>query len=152
MNEIIKTDIIKTKSNKNLLTMQIKRTHSGCKLFVKSDIFEDFFSKNGIYQDKLMTNSDSHEVYKNNSSISNREIYRKLNALDDSLINSDGYINASFLRVKGISQGVTFDLSGLYSKEALTSYINSIKIMTKELYEEFMKPQNQSIKISIEEG
>jgi hypothetical protein len=64
--------------------------------------------------------------------------------------NNKGYdINLSFLRLVGISEGagITFQLKGVYSDDAVEAMHDHIGVATKAFYQTYMKPVNLAVQI-----
>jgi len=156
--ETLQTEITKTKNGDskklNLVTMQIKRTVKGTRLFIQSDIFEDFFKQFGKSGEQFRDGEDKiQELY----SIPAIERGSKFwyNITDEYLQNlktSDGYTNLAFLKVVGISKGCNFKINNLQSKQAIKSFTDSFKTDVVELYKQFVKPEIKYMSISINEG
>ena len=148
----------KTKETKdvNLLVLQIKRTVKGTSLFIKSEIFENFFNAFGKNGETFRDGKDVLRESYNSPSINrneNPQLHYGLNDIYMSSLNTgDGYLNMAFLKTVGIDKGVYFKIAGLQSKKSMDNFKKKFKDNCKELYEEFIKPESFEVEIIIREG
>lgn len=63
----------------------------------------------------------------------------------------NGYANLGFLCIKGIKEGATVNVRGLYTESQLTEFRAKFKSNISELYREFMKPFAQELVVHYEE-
>lgn len=66
----------------------------------------------------------------------------------------EGYLNLSFLRLVGVSEGVTFDVEGVYSQEFITDLVRRVQQGMKSLYLSLIRPVNYTVHLTtrIDEG
>lgn len=62
-----------------------------------------------------------------------------------------GRANLAFLFAKGLSNGVTFNLKGIYTEEQIKQFLEEFKIASVNLYKEFMRPFAKEVVLSYEE-
>ena len=154
INETIKTTLGKS-TNKQLLKVQIKRTAQGTKLYMKSEMFESYFKPNGISVDNYITNNDSSRIKSYMMSIDNvvnDRITQSLNVFNSSLKTRDGYTNLGFLKAVGLKDGLTFDITGVYSKTGLNDFMTELKKDVRKIYEEEMRPEILSVEFRVIES
>ena len=148
MTEKIKTEIKKT----NLVTLQLKQTSEGSTIFIKSQPFENFFKVNGTSSQYIVKPDGSKIQSYCYDLVENREDNKKLQSFESNLRSYDGTENFGFIRAKGIGEGLTINLSGVYSKEATNEYIKNFKVFMLKFYSLYMIPQNIELKIDIMES
>jgi len=68
-------------------------------------------------------------------------------------LNHDGYVNLSFLRLVGSSEGIgaSFFLKGVYSLSGLRNMRDQLVPAAKQFYVDYMKPVDLIIKVSTQE-
>lgn len=68
-------------------------------------------------------------------------------------LNSEGYMNLSFLRLVGSSEGIgaSFFIKGVYSMGGLRNLKDQLVGSTKAFYIDFIRPVNMIIKVSTQE-
>jgi hypothetical protein len=139
----IQTKEIITKGKIQVLEFLVKRNN----LYVKSPILEEFF-KNASVGLNVRTNSEhkEFEVYKIPSIASESRHSISYDNMD-SFINQEGYINASFLKVKGISEGVNFKITGVNSKDQVLRFKTEFQKIANEIYREYVKPISHKVEI-----
>jgi len=150
MNESYKMTMQKTQ-DKNLLTVQLKRTTHGTKLYLKSSIIEDYFKQNGFNDFMFMCDGNNIRTYNVNRFI-NSTMDNFIKRFDFTLKTRNGYTNMSFLRAQGLSNGLTFDIEGVYSRTAITDYMNELKTHIREFYEYELKPLDMKMEFIIREN
>lgn len=144
-------------SKKELATLKIKREKGGITLFVKSQTIEEFF--NGLSGGLTSTSSSSiwgggMEYYKIQSfTIPNAgEFARNPNIVlwgTHPLIDPANNVhNFSFLRAKGLSDGVTIQFNGLFVSRDIERFKEDFKTFITRLYVDFIKVVEFEISVS----
>ena len=154
INETIKTTLGKS-TNKQLLKVQIKRTSQGTKLYMKSEMFESYFKSNSISNDCHIMNNNGLRIESYNmpiNTIVNDGITQGLNSFNCQLKTRDGYTNLGFLKAVGLKDGLTFDITGVYSKTGLNDFITELKKDVRKIYEEEMRPEILSVEFRVIES
>jgi hypothetical protein len=64
------------------------------------------------------------------------------------LLTTDGNPNLSFLRAKGLSEGITFIISGIYSRDVISDFISKTKEAIAIFYKQHFKPIKVEFTIS----
>lgn len=136
----------------NLVTLQLKHTNEGSTLFIKSQPFENFFKVNGTSSQYIVKHDGSKIQSYAYDLVENKEDNKKLQNFESNLRSYDGIENFGFIRAKGIGEGLTVNLSGVYSKEATNEYIKNFKAFMLKFYSLYMIPQNIELKIDITES
>ena len=69
------------------------------------------------------------------------------------LIDGNGFLNISFLRLVGVSEGggVTFGISGVYTLDSLKRIRDSISSACRKFYVHYMRPVDLSVTISTQD-
>ena len=134
-----------------LVTIQIKRVIDGTtKLFVKSEIFETFFSTFGISDQFRDAKQNIREIYKTPQMESRDTLNRALQYNNfNSLKNDDGYYNYCFIRAKGLTDGIEFKITGLHSKQAIKKWKEEFKKNCSEFYQQYMMPETHDLEILV---
>lgn len=84
--------------------------------------------------------------------------YYRMDALGQPLVDytnyDSGVINLSFLRLVNTSEGegISFILNGVYSADGISRLLEGIKKSIREFGENFLKPINMSVYVTIKEG
>ena len=154
MNETIKTTLGKS-ANKQLLKVQIKRNTQGVKLYMKSEMFESYFKLNSISNDYFIMNDDGSKIESYNlpiNTIVNDSITQSLKSFNAQLKTRDGYVNLGFLRAVGLRNGLTFDITGVYSKTGLNDFMTELKKYVRQIYEQEMRPETLSVEFRVIEA
>lgn len=153
--ETIQTTKTESKNSKNidLVTLQIKRTVQGTRLYIQSQVFDDFFSQMGetgeTFRDadnKIQELNGIPELSEDNT------FYRLRQDRMHTLRTNEGYVNLAFLRTVGIKNGVLFKIDKLQSKQAIKQFTAEFKDASIELYTQYIKPETRHMSIKITEG
>jgi len=144
--ETFKSTIEKQKVQTPLLSIKVRRNLKGCIVSVKSKPFEDFFRENGL-ETQVRNGDKITDVYAYGNLKESLE--KKIGYTDMRLKNRNGYTQAMPLRCKGITNGLDFQMQGIYSKGAIQQYISDMKEVAREIYTSYMKPVEREITISV---
>lgn len=77
----------------------------------------------------------------------------RLDRVGQPLIDPDGCVNLSFVRLIGVSEGegVSFSLKGVHTLEAIRDMGERIKLASRRLYINYMKPVDLTVTVSTQE-
>jgi len=147
------SQIIEVKTQKNNKVHEnvilVKRNN----LYIKSPMFEEFFKNTGsVITTEYNFKDEEFEVYKMPTVADTNKTRNFAYTNLSSFVNREGWVNASFFRVKGISQGVNFSISGVNSKEQIETLKKELPRICQEFYKEFMKPISYRIELNITES
>lgn len=132
-----------TKGKIQIIEFMVKRNS----LFVKSPVLEEFFKESSIGLNvRSNVHDETFDVYKC-PTIDNKDRNSLYYDNLDSFVNQEGYINATFLRVKGISEGKHFKISGVNSKEQVKKFKEEFTRISNDLYKEYVKPISAKVEI-----
>jgi len=145
-----------------LIIIKVKRTDKGLNVFLKSEKIEKFMRSNHVHQDKLdSTNKRDFECVdvagwkENMAYILSNEVKGISGNINKNwgadLHFGSGGPNLSFLRAKGLGEGVNFDLHGIYSQTAIQKWIQDAKFHITNFYREFLKDSEMCLHISLTE-
>jgi hypothetical protein len=143
----------------DLGTYSIERTEAGVKIKMKSPKMEAFFKalSSGRLSDPMTIHGYENRPY----TLPSGDIAESLNmACENQSISFTDYgkpliqssrINLSFLRAKGLSEGLEFNFDGVYPNESLKNLNNCIKYATKFIYINYLKPFHMTVEINTNE-
>lgn len=147
------------KVKRDLVDFSVKRnTENGLTLKIKSPMFANFFKDNPTHQTTTMikvNQSDETSIreYAILHSLANvprgSSYWTNFDEFDTSLTNSSGIVNLSFLRVKGLENGVEIKINGRYSVEAMNFFKQEFKTAVQGFYMESMRAVNINCKVSV---
>ena len=150
----------KSMSAKDLIHVQVFRLKNsqGLGLYVKSSVLEHFARSNVLNPESLSSNAKSHYNVSNNPGwaghmgykLQPKEEFKSLNQWGQAIMNGTS-VNISFLTVKGLAEGVTFEFEGMYSQGNVEKFLLDVKRQVKALYMEFMKEKNQTLTAELRE-
>ncbi len=129
-----------------LLTIRVKRDNSGITLFLQSKVFEDFFRHSAVMDDYCGIPFYRHPTRTRLSEYS-------VNNLNGSLF-LDGHpnnTNISWLRAKGITEGVSIPISQVASTDAIADYVKGFQQAAAFIYKQYIKPVDVSVEIIFRE-
>jgi hypothetical protein len=152
------------KKSSMVLQMSLKRSKGGLQVFVKADLMiEELFREWGQNVTTSVENYD-HRWKGENLRVYNFNIYpdgmRHFNAgnvtynlhnVGTQLIDEDNFVTLGFLRLVGISEGVTFTVDGVYSADGIRKMREWIKHALRHFYVNFVKPVDMVLTISATE-
>lgn len=134
-----------------LIQLKIYRlkTGNGIGLYVKSEQIENFIRANTINPEHNDSTDKARFINSNNSGwsnhlgyrIQNREDLRFLQGWGNPIINGNSS-NMSFLTVKGLGKGVTFEFEGMYSQSTVDKFLTDVRKNVKQIWNEFIKEKN----------
>lgn len=141
------TPLTKNIDNMPLIeNMTIIRDHDGITFKIKSELLEKFFSKNKIMND--------HNTWLNYSGYEMpmyfESYYKRLfNLWGVNSLYHEGNINLSFLRIKGIKDGITITLPTVASKYELKKYVKDMSTELDTFYKAYIKNLKFEIRMSL---
>lgn len=145
----------------NMCFIRMTRTDKGISLFFKSKKIEDFMRKHHVDQTNI--DSTNRRSFKHSDSPGWKDhlgyILNETRGLSNSITNywgSDFYLNGSgpnlsFLLAKGLGEGVTFELEGIFSQSSIQKWATEGKVQIAALYREFLKSVDLSLQITLTE-
>ena len=137
----------------DLVTLQIKRTVKGTRVYIKSKIFEDFFSTFGDSGEQFRDADDNiRELYKMPNMERVATYYMLREPYVNTLIGSENYTNMAFLRSKQLSKGICFKIDGLQSKTSIKKFSKNFKANAIDIYNEYLKDEKREVEIKIRES
>ena len=135
---------------KSFINIKIKRTSNGIQLYAKSPEVYNYF--------KGLECQEGSELFlmKNNRGdikldISRAYISSFSTEAPSSLFLSSGAVNIGFLRSLKLSEGVTFDFTGIYSKDTIQAYVTELKETLKNFYSKYIQKVNIELVITTKE-
>jgi hypothetical protein len=140
-----------TKSNEKVIVFRIKRTEKGARLFFQSPMIEKFF-KTVTPEERIQETTGScyshvkcyvPEVIPQAGEEATLKIWG-----NHSLYNYDK-VNVSFLRAVGLTQGVTFEIPGVYTTEYINKYTRDLKNAVIAFYKNYLQPAESSMEITV---
>lgn len=164
--------------NKNIAQVRIMRDGFGIKIYYKSKIFHNLFSAysnmmtgNSHWQDNQIRGYDvsafiSDALFMSTtspSSMNNESEYCRKNMKyairgwgNDEMLMSPNFMtnigipNISWLASKGGDEGVLLSINRPMSNRAFEMYVKQVGKFMKFIYEQFLRPDNRTITLSIE--
>jgi len=141
---IASKDIIK--NEKVLVAIRIRRTATGILLYLQSKEFEDFFRYSGRLEEYGGCAFYAHPT---KGRIPEYNIHQI-----NGFLFTDGYpqnVNLSYLRAKGLTEGVTIPLQQVASTHAIGECLKTYKDAIVFLYNQYIKPIDISCEIIMRE-
>lgn len=146
---------IKTDTKVSLALIGIERGEKGIKLTVRSKFFEDFFRELHAHKDK----DDARYLTKSpNPGWHDKMAYAPAEFKDglEQCRDWGGKFygtspNLSFLRARGVAQGLTFEFDGIYSDAVIKKWLEETKEQMFRIYKEHMKDQKFVMTIQVSE-
>jgi len=163
---------------KNIAQVRIMRDGLGMKIYYKSKVFHNLFSSysnkmtaSSHWQDNRIGGYDtsafvSDALFMSStspSSMNNEAEYCRKNMKfairgwgnDEMLLNPNfmtniGIPNIAWLASKGADEGVLFNIKRPMSNRAFEMYVKQVGKFMKFVYEQFLRPDNRTISLSIE--
>lgn len=146
---------IKTENKVSLALIGVERGEKGIKLTVKSKFFEGFFRDLHSHKDKddmrYMTKS-------NNPGWEEKLAYAPAEFKDGLELCKDwggkfygNSPNLSFLRARGIENGLTFNFEGIHSDTVIKKWLEETKEHMFRIYKEHMKDKKFVMTIQVSE-
>lgn len=150
----------KETADKDFIQYRLERTDGGISLFVKSERFEEFIRKitpnpqlndrkeriNGV----LCSNNPGWEN-KYGYNYPNHSRFNSFHNWGGKLMINDHSANMSFLLVKDLKDGVTFNFNGLYTNSTLKAFVKSFREEIINIYRDFLKPYGEELVIKYKE-
>jgi len=124
---------------KKLLKFKVTRGLNGVEVFVQSDILEDFFQR---YGEETAEGNKWCDITPYKIPIVRQHFRELLNQWYGELTTRNGsYPNLSFLRAKGLKDGVKFTMSNnVYTTPEIRAFIKQFKTEVQNFFEEYIKP------------
>lgn len=139
--------ILKKRSKQKLLTFRVTRGINGVDIFLQSEVLENFFKKYGM--DTYSDNWCGNLAYQLPVV---RQHYTTMlsNWFGELMVNGD-YPNMSFIRAKGIKDGVTFTLeNNVYTRGEIMNFTKKFKEEITGLYNDYIKPVMMEVEMTTE--
>ena len=148
------------KVKRDLVEFSLKRNPiDGLTLKIKSPMFANFFKEQTEIDDdsfKVVQHTQTGESITDyprikrieNISRSNR-FFSNFYEWDNRLTNSNGNVNLAFLRACGIGDGITVNINGRYSAEAMQFFKTEFKEAVQGFYMDTMRAINTNCKVSV---
>lgn len=145
----VNRETILKNENARLITIQVKRDSEGIKLYLKSPVFEKFFSQYGAVESQIPWLG--HTAYNMPAGLESASYQaRALKYWGKNTLVPDGDLpNLAFLRMRGLSDGINVTVPTVMTRSQLLDFMRLFKDYTQTLYREFLKPVNQSLEIII---
>jgi len=146
-------EIIDRKAVAVPLRAKLKRTRDGSFVHIEADDrIEDLFRTERTEQSNYWcSNGDYHEFYRRTY---DNDLAQFMDQYYDSYGDtyvSDGDINVALLRTKGISDGKKFYINNHYSEETLIESLKQLKQISKQLYQQFIRPVHVTTRLTVTE-
>ena len=135
----------------DIIKLQVYRLKSGngIALYAESSMIEDFIRSNALNPE---TNDSTNKGHFNISSANgwSNHLGYKLNPREElkALLNWGGPIisgtnsNMSFLTVKGLNRGITFEFEGMYSQTTIERFLSDTRRQIKAIFNDYIKEKN----------
>lgn len=143
---ITERETISKKVSSPIIEFNIVRTLDGVEMKVKSPTFEKFFALSG--EDGGVSQWHGYRAYLLPQLEANHRTMLNMWRQDMLIVN--GFPNLSFLRIKGLSEGVTMKIPQVYSRAEIMKFIRLFKQESKEIYAQYIKPVNVNVEIITE--
>ena len=152
----MKKEEVKTE-NVPLLFLKVKSVPSGIEVYAKSEKLEAFFRAASGGQ--VAPSSENREVWTGEYYKTPRTILQEDGktfefskvGLEPMLNPENNWINLSFLRKKGLGEGVKFTFTGVYPKIVVRGFLRLASQAIKTLYLEQIKSTMVVVEISVKE-
>jgi len=147
MESSITKEILKPRVKQKLLSFKITRGETGVKLYLQSEVLEKFFERMGVdeYADRWCG------IHAYGMPLVKDHFSNLLSAWYGNLIIQGGYPNLSFLRAKGIKDGVTFVLENdVYTRGEVIEFSKKFKDEVSNLFSEYIKPITMEVELTTE--
>jgi len=131
--------------SKKLLVFRVTRGLNGVEVYLQSDILETFFKRYGLEEgDNKWCGHHPYQI-----PIIRQHFRELLNQWYGELTTRNGaYPNLSFLRAKGLSDGVKFTMNNnVYTKPEILVFIKQFKTEVQNFFEEYIKPISLEVEL-----
>ena len=149
MPETIDREIVNTEIGE-LFKIRAKRVASGVELYLQSEPFEEFFRSQAPESEPYFSSSNpgwaGHKMYKMASESATLPQHMRIWG---SPLFVDGLPNLSFWRAKGLGEGLTFKIPGVYSRAILDSYVQYCEACASKFYKNFLHPYDREVSITV---
>lgn len=150
--------------NSDLIELTIKRTKEGISLYAKSPIIAEWVKSQTAYPEceNELGNPDKWNISnspgwegKLGYKLPSRQFFAPMNGWGSSRLFikeenvAGGIPNLAFLKSKGLENGVTFELRGLYSADSLSRYRNEARDQIIRIYRKYIKGMRTTLKITV---
>lgn len=138
-----------------------KPLKEGVMILAQSDILEEWFKTNSKHPNITATSDkweistvagwDKHKAYPMTEVFKNSEMGKYFNNWGKELNISNVGPNLSFLRAKGLKEGVAILIPGLHTESSIKKFLEDVKRKSLDIYKEYMKPTEISLSIQFQE-
>lgn len=150
----------KKKTEKTCIAkLAIRRTLTGITINIKSKTLEEFFKSAYGGETAVVARNNwamGERYYKGTEgnsplTVTSERYTINFNLMENNmLVTGDEHLNLSFMRIKGIGEGKTFNFPGLYRETDVAAIAQSINEAMKNLFKEYNTPACYEIELNAE--